>query len=181
MLQKVQNGSIPDIFKHYHKVMYATAYKVLGNSSDAEDAVQDAFEKILRSPDTVLRIPFDDLKAYLIVISRNSAYTLLRKNSKYIAMPLEDADDFLFDSADNPEEAMMTQLDNIDIFNLPKMKDKYRDVIILMYYYDFSVSKTAEVLNISEGNVRVRVHRALEQIRQFGGPEYKMGVKDIEE
>lgn len=39
--------------------------------------------------------------------------------------------------------------------------------IILLYYYDLSIEQAAEILNTTQGNIRVRLHRALRQMRLF--------------
>lgn len=153
------------IFKEYKSVMLSAAYRVLGNNADAEDAVQDAFEKLLRYPDKVLSIKLEDLKGYLIVVSRNAAFNIRSRNVRLATVPLDFAEFTVSDTADGTEDAILSKLEISDFFRLPAMDDIYRDVIILLYYYDMSIEQTAEILDTTPGNIRVRLHRALRQMR----------------
>lgn len=50
---------------------------------------------------------------------------------------------------------------------LPRLKDEYRDVIIMRYLDEMSVSAIAEALEKNEGNVRMTIHRALKVLREI--------------
>lgn len=155
---------LQDVFETYSKIMLSAAYGIVGNQADAEDAVQDAFEKLLRYPDKIQSIPFDDLKAYLTIVSKNAAIDILNKQ-KIEVLPNDEIGDFIFPAENRVFEAN-ERLENEDAFKLPDMKPIYRDVLVLIYYYDLPVSRVAEILNTTEDNVRVRLHRALEQLRE---------------
>jgi RNA polymerase sigma-70 factor (ECF subfamily) len=47
------------------------------------------------------------------------------------------------------------------------MKDEYREVIVLRFVEDFSISEIADVLNKSKGSIRVLLHRALKVAREL--------------
>jgi RNA polymerase sigma-70 factor (ECF subfamily) len=46
------------------------------------------------------------------------------------------------------------------ISNISKMPEKYSEVLVLRYFCEYSNGEIAEILNISNGNVRSRLHRA---------------------
>lgn len=48
-----------------------------------------------------------------------------------------------------------------------KLPDKYRIVIYLFYYEDYSIKQIASILNIGESNVGVRLSRAREQLKHI--------------
>lgn len=160
---------LQDVFETDSKIMLAAAYGVLRNRADAEDAVQDAFEKLLRYPETVNKIPFDDLRPYLIIVAKHAAFTILRKKANETARAQE-IGTFFFE--EKPLD-ITGHMEDSEAFLLPEIKDIYRDVLVLMYYYDFSVAHTAKILDTTEDNIRVRLHRVLKQLRQ--------GYKDAEE
>lgn len=156
-------SNISDIFQRYHKVMLYVAARILGNQTLAEDAVQNAFLKIVKHPQHVLSIPIDELKPYLIVVSENSARTLYRKINKIEETSLDEVD-LVSDSS--PENLVISRMNLTSIFNMPQLNSQYRDVIILKYYYDFSNKEIAIALDISEVNVRVRLSRAKSLIKR---------------
>jgi RNA polymerase sigma-70 factor (ECF subfamily) len=50
---------------------------------------------------------------------------------------------------------------------LKKINPIYIDAITLKYYYGYSNDEIAELLNISEGNIRVRLHRAKQALKEI--------------
>lgn len=151
------------IFSRYEKVMLYSANKILGNISLSEDAVQDAFTSMVKHPERVLSIPIDDLKPYLIIVSENAARKLYNKRHKFNETPLEDAD--LFEAGQ--EDTSIEKISLSNIFNMPRMTPEYRDIIVLKYYYDLDTKAIARALNISESNVRVRLTRARNLLRNI--------------
>ena len=162
-------SSLAEIYTRYHRVMLYVANRILGNQSQAEDAVQNAFLKIVKHPEHVMTIPIDELKPYLIVISENAARNIYKKSKQIDETPLENLE---LIGENSPEDAILSKLDMINIFNMPQFNIQYRDIIILKYYYDLDDKTIAHTLDISEINVRVRLSRAKSQMRKildFGG------------
>jgi len=62
------------------------------------------------------------------------------------------------------------EIQSIEV-HLSKLKDDYREVIILKYIEEFSITEIAEVTGKSKGNVRVLLHRALKAIKEIAGEE----------
>lgn len=160
----MQISSLTEIYIRYHKVMLYVANRILGNQTQAEDAVQNAFLKIIKHPEHVLTIPIDELKPYLIVVSENTARTIYRKLKQIDETPLENLE--LVDE-NSIEDATLAKLDIINIFNMPQMSVQYRDVIILKYYYDMDTKMISQILDITEGNVRARLLRAKNQLHKL--------------
>lgn len=157
-------SSLAEVYVRYHKVMLYVANRILGNQAQAEDAVQNAFLKIVKHPEHVLNIPIDELKPYLIVVSENAARTIYRKLKQIDETPLEDVE---LINEDSTEDITLAKLNIINIFNMPQFNNQYRDIIILKYYYDLDDRTIARTLDISEINVRVRLSRAKSQMRKI--------------
>jgi RNA polymerase sigma-70 factor (ECF subfamily) len=157
-------SSLSEIYTRYYKVMLYVSNRILGDQSLAEDAVQNVFLKILKHPENIMRIPIDELKPYLIVVSENAARTIYSKSKKFDETPLCDTD--LFDLRSS-EDTVLDKLNVTTIFNMPQFSPQYRDIIILKYYYDMNDREIAEALNITPVNVRVRLSRAKTQMRKI--------------
>ena len=73
---------------------------------------------------------------------------------------------------DNRQQNLLAQLDseaeiqNLEIV-LRRLKDEYREVIILRYLEELSIPEIATVLSKSKGSVRVLIHRALKVVKEI--------------
>lgn len=157
-------SSFSEIYIKYHKIMLYVAYKVSGNQEQAEDAVQNAFIKMLKDPERILRIPTDELRPYLIVVSENAARSILRQQKYIDDRPLEETN---FPEEQNPEDIALSRINGSNLFTMPELPPQFRDVIILKYYYDMDTRTIAQTLDISESNVRARLLRARNLLRKM--------------
>ncbi len=136
------------LIKEYRNNLYAAAFSVCKNAQDAEDVVQDTFIQYWS-----LKKEFESeqhIRAWLLRVAINKAKN---KNNTFFrrrAVPFEDYIQTLtFESEESSElfEAVM---------NLP---EKYRIVIHLFYYEDYSVKEIADILKLTQSNVKVRLSR----------------------
>lgn len=140
---------IQELFEKYQNNLYAVAFNVCRNAEDAEDVVQDTFIQYYS-----IRKQFDNeqhIRAWLIRVAINRAKNMNRTFWRKNKMSLEDyMETLIFETPESGElfEAVM---------NLP---EKYRIVIHLFYYEDYSVREIAGILKLSEGNIKVRLSRA---------------------
>ena len=81
-----------EIYLKYRDAMFRAADGILHNDQDAEDAVHNAFLRIIKKFSRFQNIPAKDLAPQVVVIARNEAISLQRK--KKDAAPLEDWDGF---------------------------------------------------------------------------------------
>ena len=78
------------IYLKYRGLMYRVADSILRNRQDAEDAVHNAFLRIIKHFKKFQTTPVEDLAPQVVVIARNEAISLLRKRKG--DAPLEDWD-----------------------------------------------------------------------------------------
>jgi RNA polymerase sigma-70 factor (ECF subfamily) len=124
----------------------------LGNKSDAEEAVQEAFIKLLYKAPTFVDTEHE--KAWvirvLINICKNLTGSLWRKR----VIRMEEIEAYCASTAD----AELVE----SVLRLPF---KYKAAIHLFYYEDYSVKQIAEALRISESAVKMRLQRGRERLR----------------
>lgn len=140
--------SVEILIEKYRNNLYVMAFSVCKNTQDAEDVVQDTFIQYWSQ-----KKEFESeqhIRAWLIRVAINKAKnknnTFFRRNS----LPLEDYMQTLaFESEESFGlfEAVM---------NLP---EKYRIVIHLFYYEDYSVNEIANILKLTQNNVKTRMSR----------------------
>lgn len=155
---------IPALFRLYEKKMYHIAYAILHDTHQAEDAVMEAFVRIIEHSYPIEDPDSDSVKRLIISVVRSAAIDLYRKNQRSSSKLM------LMENPDicRKETAAVSGMNTIEngedlIRGLPEI---YRDVLRERFIKEKSISETAEVLGISEANVRKRQERALRMLKE---------------
>lgn len=146
---------VQELFEIYQNNLYAVAFSVCKNAEDAEDVVQDTFIQYYS-----FKKEFDDeqhIRAWLIRVAINKAKNMNRTFWRKNKMSLEDYMETLV--FETPESGELFET----VMRLPS---KYRIVIHLFYYEDYTVREIADILKISESNVKVRLSRGRALLRE---------------
>jgi RNA polymerase sigma-70 factor (ECF subfamily) len=155
--------------------VYGLAYRMLGEPHDAEDVTQQTFLSLVehlrdfREESTVV--------AWVLRIAANHALKLLRKRRGLPTVPLSDPDVEGYAAVPHPEVIAPWRDDPAELATrhevrelidraLAELDDKYRAVFVLRDVEGFSVKESAELLGISEANVKVRLLRARLALRE---------------
>lgn len=77
-----EKRKIEKLYEKYNRLMYTVAFKVLKHSEDAEDALMEAWEKIIAHLDKINEIDCQETKSFLVIITERTAIDLYRKKSK---------------------------------------------------------------------------------------------------
>jgi RNA polymerase sigma-70 factor (ECF subfamily) len=135
----------------------------LGEPTMAEDAVQNAWLRVVEKFSRLQDIPRKKRGAYLVVIAKNESISLLRK--RHQELPFDDtivADKGDFES-DNAKDIIET---------IQKMPETYRAVIEMRFVEELSTKEIAVALGLKETTVNVRIHRGrallMKKLREEG-------------
>lgn len=143
------------LVKQYQDNLFAAAFSVCKNASDAEDIVQETFIQYHTA-----NKEFENeqhIRAWLLRVAINKAKNINLSFWRQKSLPLLDyAATLTFETPESGElfDAVMA---------LPK---NYRIVIHLFYYEDYSVREIAGLLQLKEGTVRVRLLRGRKLLKQ---------------
>jgi RNA polymerase sigma-70 factor (ECF subfamily) len=180
------------LVRPYERAVYVAAVSILNNPADAEEVAQEA---VLKAFTHLAEFRAEaKFSTWLIQITINEARSRLRKDRRHLYESIDEArtdeegdyspKDFA-DWREIPSEALKRdELRNALKRALATLPLKYREVFILRDIQNLSIEETAEVLEISEGNVKTRLLRARLQMRDAlapgidgswsaGKPEYK--------
>jgi RNA polymerase sigma-70 factor (ECF subfamily) len=157
--------------------VYGLAYRVLGEPHDAEDVTQQTFLSLVEH----LRGFREEsaVAAWVLRIAANHALKLLRKRRGLPTVPLAEpgGEDEGYADVPHPEFIAPWRDDPADLAErhevrglidraLAELDDKYRAVFVLRDVEGLSVREAAELLGISEANVKVRLLRARLALRE---------------
>jgi len=148
------------LFEQYKNLVYKTAYLMLGESTEAEDTLQEIFVQVYKSLSG-----FDPAKAafttWLYRVTFNYCLNHRRKKRPF-TLPLEDISPALkseFPSARLAEEEVLQQA-------IGRLTDRQRAVVILRYFWDVPYAEIAQILDIPLGTVKSRLDLALKTLRK---------------
>lgn len=172
LLQACKKGSTTaqfEIYKLYYKAMFNTSLRILQNSSDAEDMIQEAFLNAFTKLDSYRgEVPFG---AWLKRIVINKSLTQIKKKNKLQEVNLEVVDNKL--ASDNEEEASEMKIDyvNLKVKEVSKamaqLKENYRTILNLSLIEGYDNEEIAGIMNISHENCRTTISRAKSRLRKL--------------
>ena len=163
--RKGNEKAFATLMNRYRDSIYYMLLKMVNNASDAEDLTIEAFGKAFRNIDSYT--PKFAFSTWLFKIATNNCVDFIRKK-QVSPTPL----DHLQDSLDNvtvniqsdlpdPEESLInnqkiTALKDI----VSQLKPRYKALIELRYYKEYSYEEIASELKIPIGTVKAQLYRA---------------------
>jgi len=155
------------LVERYKDAVQNLAYRMLSNAAEAEDVTQETFVRAYTQLATYK--PAHKFSTWLLSIASHLAIDQLRRR-RFLALPLEDVPflDWIADVGTGPEQSAIEgeQQDEVQTY-LQRLPGKYRAVIVLRYWYDFSYEEIARTLNLTPALVKARLHRARELLARY--------------
>lgn len=152
------------LYQRYSKAMYNTSLRIVNNSADAEDVLQEAFLDAFRSlHDFHYRSTFG---AWLKKIVINKSINVLRKRRAYFVELNEHSEGDLYalvQEEEPDEEALHYQVAAVKKA-IQKLPDGYRAVLSLYLLEGYDHEEIAGILGISHNTVRTQYVRAKQKL-----------------
>lgn len=143
---------IEQLVSTYSNSMFRAAYALLGSRDDAEDAVQEAFVRLIEKNPTIN----DDehLKAWLLRVTINLSKNMLKASWRI--------------SKSVTQEISYTENESDEVlFCVMKLEENYRTVIHLYYYEGYSIKEIASILKLPAATVGTRLKRGRERLKKM--------------
>ena len=156
------------IYKLYYKAMYNTSLRIVNNTADAEDIMQESFLDAFRKISSYNGDGSFGSWLKRIVINKSLDYVKARQSRQSLGQKILEMEE------QNPEdENQSTEIDaKIEEVRLAleKVPENYRIILILFLLEGYDHQEIAQILNTPYGNVRTRYSRArqrlIEEIKQ---------------
>ena len=162
LISRAQAGdrdAFATLFEQHKNLVYKTAYLILGEAHEAEDALQEVFLSIHKSLSS-----FDSRKgAFTTWLYRITCNFCLNDRRKRRHVTLEDvspAPAIEFPRMRLEEEDLLWQATR-------SLGDKQKVVVILRYYWELPYAEIASILDIPQGTVKSRLDLALKTLRKI--------------
>lgn len=156
--------TIAALVTEYSAALYRVAYSVMRNSAEAEDAVQEAFLRVLKHRDKLKDIR--DLRVWLVRITWN---VVLDKKRRGKTRPEnDDVADYVrvLPSPDRrQDDEIISSQEHARILGLiDKLPPKEREALLLSAVEELTTAQIASVLKTTESSVRSRIFRARREL-----------------
>jgi len=171
--KKGDRAALAKLVNKYSDRIYNLALRILRRKEDAEDVLQETFLTVIEKLDK-----FDGRSSFFTWIYRiatNAALMRLRKK-KVVFQEVNDDPDFQ-ESIENRVFVDWSQDPSINVFDeevkqkideaINKLSDIYRSVFVLRDIEGLSIKETSEILGITEENVKIRLRRARQFLRNY--------------
>jgi RNA polymerase sigma-70 factor (ECF subfamily) len=168
------DAALSQLIQAYHKRVYRFGLRVCRSPQDAEDAVQEAFIKLMRRPDVVghpsaLSWLFSVVRFLCLLPLRPLLYLLPR--SRWSDSAVED-DERAASAELDPEQALQRWLLVRAVHSaISDLEPAYREVLVLRDIEGLSGEETCRVLGIESASMKTRLHRARAKLREALAPD----------
>ena len=162
LVQAGESAQLATLFERYHLGLFRYLLSLTRNRTLSEDLVQEVFFRVLkyaRSYDPSLSFP-----VWLYGMARNACFDALHKGrAEMTGSEMED----IKSSAPMPEEALARKQDVSFLQEaLQQLPEEKREVLILSRFHNMRYEEIARILKCEIGTVKVRVYRALKELRE---------------
>jgi RNA polymerase sigma-70 factor, ECF subfamily len=172
VIERVKGGEIAlyeILMRRYNQRLYRVTLAIVRDAGEAEDVMQDAYVRAYAHLDQFSgRAPFS---SWLTRIAVNEALARVRLRSRMEQLDETEDGEFCMKTAGgafDPEQSALhsetAELLEAAVLDLP---EQYRAVVMLRDIEELSTTETADALEMSEDNVKIRLHRGHAMMREW--------------
>ncbi|MGB5989073.1 MAG: RNA polymerase sigma factor [Marinifilaceae bacterium] len=142
--------------------IFSYSYRILEDSDEAKDTVQDIMLKLWLMGDEVKR--YNNLTGFVIRMCRNHCIDLIRKRNKYV----KDQNGELILFAQSQENDILEEKDTFNIVRniIKQLPSTQQEVVILKDLEGYKTEEIAEITGLGVNNIRVIISRSRKFIKE---------------
>lgn len=162
LVERVRNGdedAFYELIQHVYTDLYRIAFVYIQHEADTVEVLQQA---MIRGYEHIHNLQEPKyFKTWMIRIVINCSKTLLEKRKK-----VDIVDPFLLQDV---KVAVPTYVEEeLDLWQaLSTLEEKYKTVLVLRFYQDYTVSEISKITDLPEGTVKTNIRRGLRKLRQL--------------
>jgi RNA polymerase sigma factor (sigma-70 family) len=150
------------LFERHHKTLFGFVYHMTGQTAYSEDLVQSVFYRMLQYRHTFKGK--GEFKSWMYHLTRNLIKDTFRKNSRIDY--LEDVSKISPSFEDSQGFEKQQESERLHK-SISKLKTDHKEVLVLSKFQEMNYKEIAEVLKTTENNVKVKVHRAMKELKSM--------------
>ena len=145
------------LFEAHEKKIYAVVLRILGDRTQAEDAAQQTWLKLVQNWDRVSALSWGEVEGYVVTVAKNCALDILRAERRTVAFP---------EDWDPPAQEDRQEEYNYLVSLIRSLPENYRRVLELKLVEEQTNKEIARRLGMNESTVGVRVLRGRAMLRE---------------
>ena len=167
-----EKNRFEQLYHEYERLMFYVARKRLGDDHLAEDAVNEAFIRIIKNFDKIDEIVCPRTKKYVVVIVRNVCADIYARRHGQDEFSAGDNLEYLAETNDSnifsPQDAFFQDYD-LEAVNdaLSKLPELYQTTLYLYIVEERSWAEIAEIMECKVETVKKRIYRARRELRSM--------------
>ncbi len=166
---KVKAGELDKmglLFERYQKPMFSFMYHSTHQVALSEDLVQNLFYRMIKYRHTY--IGEGDFKTWMYHLARNVIIDHYRKKSRLVFNDdIHDIGQNLKEDKFGDEALLKEQQTQLLKLALAKLNEDNREILVMSKYQELSYKEIAVILDTTEGNIKVKVHRAIAELKKI--------------
>ena len=169
--EQIDIDKIIDDFYSYVYIIVKNGISISITDEDVEEIILDVFVAIWKNSTNLLKTT--KIKPYLTGIAKNVIRNKYRNTE--LNFSISDYEENIIDTCNIEEIAEEKEQDRIIQNTLQQLKDKEYKIFIMFYYESKTIKEIAKVLNLSNSNVKIILHRIRKMIKrnlEDGGYSY---------
>lgn len=157
---------LAQLYTEHEQKMYRVAVSILKNSTDAEDAVHEAFLRLINNFEKIRDISCNERGFYLVIIVRNISIDMLNKKSRH---PEYDIDEFYDIEADGSvEDEALSNIGRDRIMSaIRQLPDDYYEILYLYLFKEYTPAEISGLIGISPELARQRIFRGKKKLQKL--------------
>ncbi len=162
LIQAGETAQLAHLFERHHVALFRYLYQLTGNRALSEDLTQEVFLRILKYAGTYN--PGRGFRAWLYGMARNASYDARRKVRGEVA----DVEMGEIRSSEPIADQQMAKQQHNQLLQaaLSRLSDDKRELLELSRFQELRYDEIASILQCEVGTVKVRVFRALKDLRE---------------
>ncbi len=168
------NNAFNFLYEEHREMIYRLAYKLSGSNENAEEIMQETFIKAFKNISSLSTNSMDSFKYWIIRICVNTSISHLRKmktrKNTFVLESIENPENYLSSEPNQEAGIHIDEIREIIDRTVETLSTKQKIIFNLRYNHDMKIKKIANILNISEGNIKSQLYRAVSKLKKQLAP-----------
>ncbi len=161
--KKIAERAFSIIFSRHSSRIFAYCRRFIGNKEEAQDIFQETFLRFHQSASKDREMT--NVPAFILRIARNLCVNYKKREKQSVSF-----EDFMVADSSSETESEKNEMMDLIKNALETLPDDYKEPLILREYNGLSYNEISDITGQSLANVKIRIHRAKQRIKDILSP-----------